>query len=190
MDSSSSPKSISAFGRVKKMLSPKRKEQIEEQRVTTNDSDSELSISCCSGADATNLKTVFNHFDEDNDGKLSASELISCVKTVGGDLSIEEAEAAVKSSDLNGDGVIDFHEFHTMMDTTSGSEEEKKTELKQAFGIYDIEGCGVITAEGLKKMLSRLGESRTINDCKAMIRAFDLNDDGVLSFDEFLVMMR
>jgi calcium-binding protein CML len=188
MDSSSSPKSLSAFGRLKRMVSPKRKEEKVEENRVKNDSDSELG--CSSGSDVTELQTVFNHFDEDKDGKLSASELISCVKTIGGDLSIEEAESAVKSSDLNGDGLLDFHEFHTLMETSSGSEEEKKTELKQAFGIYDMEGCGVIKAEGLKRMLSRLGELRTINDCKAMIRAFDLNDDGVLSFDEFLVMMR
>jgi calcium-binding protein CML len=185
--SSSSPKSVSAFGRVKRMLSPKRKEEDVAENRVENDSDSELS--CCSGSDVTEFQTVFNHFDEDKDGKLSAAELINCVKKVGGHLSIEEAEAAVKSSDLNGDGLLDFHEFRIMMDTT-GSEEQKKTELKQAFGIYDIEGCGVITAEGLKRMLGRLGESKTVNDCKAMIRAFDLNDDGVLNFDEFLVMMR
>ncbi|KAM7258109.1 hypothetical protein ACFE04_013850 [Oxalis oulophora] len=202
MDSSlSSQRSISAFGRLKRMLSPKQKHvEIEDNNNNNrvvNELDRELSSSsssntssCNSSSVSADLQTVFNHFDEDKDGKLSAIELISCVKTIGGDLTMEEAIAAVKSSDLNGDGLLDFDEFHSLMMETSGSEEEKKTELKQAFGIYDVEGNGVITAAGLKRMLSRLGESRTINDCKAMIRAFDLNNDGVLSFDEFLIMMR
>ncbi|KAM7259859.1 hypothetical protein ACFE04_015600 [Oxalis oulophora] len=202
MDSSSlsSQKSISAFGRLKRMLSPKQKHvEIEDNNNNNrvvNELDRELSSSSSSSSntssctDSTDLQSVFNHFDEDKDGKLSAIELISCVKTIGGHLTMEEAIAAVKSSDLNGDGLLDFEEFHSLMMETSGSEEEKKTELKQAFRIYDMEGNGVITADGLKRMLSRLGESRTINDCKAMIRAFDLNNDGVLSFDEFLIMMR
>lgn len=42
---------------------------------------------------------------------------------------------------------------------------------------------------GLKKMLTQLGQSTTVNDCKVMIGRFDVNGDGVLDFDEFRAMM-
>lgn len=38
-------------------------------------------------------------------------------------------------------------------------------------------------------MLMKLGESRTTDDCIVMIKAYDLNADGVLSFDEFAHML-
>ncbi|RVW62778.1 putative calcium-binding protein CML40 [Vitis vinifera] len=41
----------------------------------------------------------------------------------------------------------------------------------------------------LKRMLSRLGESRSVEECSVMIGQFDVNGDGVLSFDEFKLMM-
>ncbi|KAK7828312.1 calcium-binding protein cml38 [Quercus suber] len=137
---------------------------------------------------SSELQRVFNYFDEDGDGKISPSELQSCVRTVGGELSIDEAEAAVRTSDLNGDGQLDFEEFRKLMDT--GGEEDKKEELREAFGMYEMEGSGCITPTSLKRMLNRLGESKSTEDCKAMIRMFDLNGDGVLSFDEFRIMMR
>ncbi|KAF3614747.1 putative calcium-binding protein CML31 [Capsicum annuum] len=63
-------------------------------------------------------------------------------------------------------------------------------------GFYKVDGrnkeselVGAFTRKSLKRMLSRLGESTSIDNCKAMIRRFDLNGDGVLSYDEFKVMM-
>ena len=76
----------------------------------------------------------------------------------------------------------------TLEDRQKGEEEEER-ELRKAFGMYEMEGEGCITASSLKRMLSRLGESRELEECQAMIRRFDLDGDGVLSFDEFKVMM-
>jgi calcium-binding protein CML len=56
--------------------------------------------------------------------------------------------------------------------------------------LYDIDNCGFIRAKDLKTMLGRLGESRSIDECEVMINKFDLNGDGVLSFEEFMVMMK
>ena len=176
---------------------------LEEKRTSTSPTKSVLrSLSCklssrtkanklslSSSKNYSNeLQKVFDYFDEDGNGKISPSELQSCVRTVGGELSMDEAEAAVRASDLNGDGLLDFEEFQKLMD--GGGEEDKNEELKEAFGMYEMEGSGCITPTSLKRMLSRLGESKSIEDCKAMIRMFDLNGDGVLSFDEFQSMMR
>ena len=59
-----------------------------------------------------------------------------------------------------------------------------------AFKMYEEkEGSGCITPKSLRRMLSKLGESRTVNDCKVMIARFDVNGDGVLNFEEFRIMM-
>ena len=174
---SSSPKQ-STFARLRRKLSPKKP----DSRSISVES------STCRGSNGE-LQTVFNYFDQNRDGRISAAELQSCLRTVGGELTAAEAEAAVQSSDLDGDGHLDFYEFQKLMENASGNEEQKNSELREAFGMYVMEGSSYITPDSLKRMLSRLGESSSIDDCKAMIRFFDLNGDGVLSFDEFALMM-
>jgi calcium-binding protein CML len=55
--------------------------------------------------------------------------------------------------------------------------------------MYEMDGCGYITPKSLRRMLSRLGESKSVDECTTMIAQFDLNGDGVLNFDEFRTMM-
>ncbi|KAJ7974780.1 Calcium-binding protein [Quillaja saponaria] len=136
----------------------------------------------------TQYERVFNHFDENGDGKISPSELQLCVGAIGGELSMEEAEAAVEFLDLDGDGLVGLDDFIRFVE--GGEEEEKVKDLREAFKMYDMDGCGCITPKSLKRMLSKLlGESRSIDECSVMIAQFDLNGDGVLNFDEFRVMM-
>ncbi|BAU01546.1 hypothetical protein LR48_Vigan10g213800 [Vigna angularis] len=130
---------------------------------------------------------VFNHFDENGDGRISASELRQCVEAIGGKVSWAEAEALVEVLDSDNDGLVGLDDFVRFVE--EGEEEEKVKELKEAFKMYEMEGCGCITAKSLKRMLGRLGECKSIDECETMIARFDLNGDGVLSFDEFRVMM-
>ncbi|XP_043695779.1 putative calcium-binding protein CML19 [Telopea speciosissima] len=128
---------------------------------------------------------LFRYFDGNGDGKISPAELQSCVKIVGGELSEEEAATLVSS----GDGLLGFDDFAKLLEADGEKEEEE--DLREAFSMYEEKaGSGRITPKSLKKMLSRLDESRTIEECKAMISTFDLNGDGVLSFEEFRAMMR
>ncbi|CAE6039643.1 unnamed protein product [Arabidopsis arenosa] len=136
------------------------------------------------------LEAVFAYMDANRDGRISAEELKKSFKTLGEQISDEEAEAAVKLSDIDGDGMLDFHEFAQLIKGNDEfTEEEKKSKIMEAFRMYIANGEDCITPESLKMMLMKLGESRTTDDCKVMIQAFDNNADGVLSFDEFALMM-
>ncbi|KAF3632121.1 Calcium-binding protein CML38 [Capsicum chinense] len=163
----------------------------EQKSLTTTTAITTTDPLSLSSSDTNNgeLERLFTYFDENGDGKVSPAELRRCMKAAGGALTEEEAEMAVRLSDSDGDGLLGLEDFTKLME---GMEEErnKESELIGAFGLYeDMEGSGYITPKSLKKMLSRLGESTSIENCKAMISRFDINGDGVLSFDEFKVMM-
>ena len=133
---------------------------------------------------------IFKRFDEDGDGKLSPSELQRCVGTIGEELLLEEAREVVGSMDSDGDGFLGFEEFMGWMEKETGDDQERKMEdLRKAFRMYEMDGSGCITPKSLKRMLSRLGASRSVEDCCVMIGQFDVNGDGVLCFDEFKLMM-
>lgn len=137
---------------------------------------------------AGEFSRVFSAFDRDDDGKISAAELRRCMKAaLSEDTSAEDAEALVASADIDGDGLLDEEEF--LMLVQPKMEEDRYRGLKEAFGMYEMEGEGCITPLSLKRMLSRLGSHQDIEECQAMICRFDLDGDGVLSFDEFKIMM-
>ncbi|MQL96349.1 hypothetical protein Taro_029031 [Colocasia esculenta] len=149
------------------------------------------------------LGRVFQYWDEDGDGKISPSELRSCMRTVGEELSEEDAEEVVGSTDSDGDGLLGFEDFVRLVEVEG--EEERTRDLRVAFGMYaaapegrklqdavEEGGCctdACITPKSLRRMLAKLGEWKSLDECRVMIQSFDLNGDGVLSFDEFRVMM-
>ncbi|KAG2405256.1 putative calcium-binding protein [Vigna angularis] len=130
---------------------------------------------------------LFKQFDENGDGKISACELKQCVEAMGEELSAEDAAASVTLLDADGDGLVGFDDFVRFVE--GGKEEEKENDLREAFKMYEMDESGCITPRSLKRMLSRLGESTTIDECQLMIARFDLDGDGVLTFHEFKVMM-
>ncbi|WOL04821.1 hypothetical protein Cni_G13543 [Canna indica] len=135
------------------------------------------------------LDAVFRSFDKDGDGKIAAAELVLCLGNAPGEeMSSEEAEALMEMAGVgDGDGLLDLGEFKKLVE--AASEEEKERDLRAAFKMYENESEGCITPKSLKRMLSRLGSSTGIDECRSMICRFDLNGDGVLSFEEFRVMM-
>lgn len=134
------------------------------------------------------LKKVFHHFDGDGDGKISALELRAYFGSIGEYMSYEEARAAIDDLDTDGDSLLDFQDFTRMMikgDQGDGDDGD----LKKAFEMFELEKKGCITPKGLQRMLNRLGDSKSFDECVAMIQAFDTDGNGVLDYHEFSQMM-
>ncbi|KAL8120701.1 hypothetical protein AgCh_017762 [Apium graveolens] len=134
------------------------------------------------------LEQVFKKFDVNGDGKISASELGSIMGSLGHEASDEELEGMIKEVDADGDGFIDLKEF-IELNTADIDSDEVMENLKEAFSVFDIDKNGSITAEELQNVLGSLGEESTLAECKKMISGVDANGDGMISFDEFKVMM-
>ncbi|KAM3274137.1 hypothetical protein ACQJBY_043364 [Aegilops geniculata] len=151
--------------------------------------------------------SVFAAFDKDGDGKVSAAELRgSMTAALGEEVSEEEAAAILATVDSDGDGLLDQEEFSRLGLGAAGDDagaaggdddddEVRRRCLREAFAMYatgagEEEGAR-ITPASLRRMLGKLlgSEKMGLEECRAMICRFDLNGDGVLSFDEFRVMM-
>ncbi|KAG8368370.1 hypothetical protein BUALT_Bualt15G0038400 [Buddleja alternifolia] len=133
------------------------------------------------------LKQVFNKFDSNKDGKISPDEYKAMLKALGkGNLLSREVQKIFEVADLDGDGFIDFNEFVEVQKKEGGV---KTVDLQRAFQVFDKDNDGRITVDEVYELLRNLGERCSLQDCRKMVQAVDINGDGVIDSDEFMTMM-
>ncbi|KAK8690830.1 hypothetical protein V6N13_074356 [Hibiscus sabdariffa] len=93
------------------------------------------------------FERVLKYFDKDGDGKISACDLSHRLGQMGGKLLLNEVAVAVEALDSNGDGLLDLGDIIKLMKEENG-EDDKLRDLKEAFGMYEEDGCGFITPKG------------------------------------------
>ena len=94
----------------------------------------------------------------------------------------------INDVDADGNGVVDFPEFLTLMARKMKDTDSEK-ELVEAFRVFDREGTGFITASELAHVMTNLGEKLTNEEVDEMIREADMDGDGRLGYDDFVAMM-
>jgi calcium-binding protein CML len=65
---------------------------------------------------------------------------------------------------------------------------DRRVELTQAFGQFDVDGDGNITADELKRVLAALRVEVSEEEVSRMMRAADLDGNGTVDLDEFLAV--
>ncbi|KAK1437653.1 hypothetical protein QVD17_03448 [Tagetes erecta] len=135
------------------------------------------------------IKQVFNRFDTNGDGKISAEELVHVMKALGSNTSDEEVKQMMTKIDTDSDGFINLDEFAGFCRGSDEDEDESMKELHEAFELYDLNKNGLISSTELHQILIRLGENCTVDDCVKMIKSVDSDGDGCVNFDEFKKMM-
>uniref|UniRef100_A0A5B7B3T2 EF-hand domain-containing protein n=1 Tax=Davidia involucrata TaxID=16924 RepID=A0A5B7B3T2_DAVIN len=132
------------------------------------------------------IKQVFDKFDSNKDGKISPEEYKAILRALGKENMIREVAKIFEVADLDGDGFIDFKEFLEVHKRGGGV---KTVEIQCAFQTFDSDRDGKISAEEVFRLLRRLGERCSLQDCQKMVKAVDTNGDGVIDMDEFTTMM-
>lgn len=152
---------------------------------------------------ALRLRRVFDLFDRNGDGELTAEEIASALDRLGlgGDQS--EIVSAVSSFVPEGrTGLLfeDFEKLHRSLgdsffggiDEEQASEETDEQDMLEAFKVFDEDRDGFISAAELQSVLSKLGiaEAKSMARVEEMISSVDRNSDGQVDFGEFKVMMK
>ncbi|XP_044537986.1 calcium-binding protein 4 [Gracilinanus agilis] len=139
------------------------------------------------------LLEAFNEFDTDRDGYLGYRELGACMRTLGympTEMELIEISQHVK---MRMGGCVDFEEFVEMMGPKLREETAHMVgirELRIAFREFDADRDGRITVAELRAAApSLLGEPLVGPELDEILREVDLNGDGHVDFDEFVMML-
>lgn len=141
------------------------------------------------------LTRIFRELDTNGDGALDREELIqgyytlqSCRgQTSNVVYSSEEIEQEVdrilESVDFDRNGVVNYSEFVTV--AMDRRQLLSKARLEAAFKMFDQDGSGKIACHELREILTHIDEAQW----DLIIQDVDLNHDGEVDFEEFVVMM-
>ena len=136
----------------------------------------------------TRLLQAFKQFDKDHDGQLTRAELLEAYRKFSTNPLLEaETEKILKNLDFNNTAAIDFSEF--LVANVNYHQALNKDRLAQIFSIIDKDRNGFLTSGELKDFLNLSGAEHDVF-VKQMIAEVDKNKDGLVSFDEFEMMMR
>ncbi|XP_030455430.1 probable calcium-binding protein CML27 [Syzygium oleosum] len=132
------------------------------------------------------LRKVFDQFDANGDGKISAAELSQVLAAMGSPVPPSDLGRAVAEIDTDRDGFISLPEFAVLCRSGPSSPE---SDLRDAFDLYDQDRNGLISAAELHQVLNRLNMRCSVEDCVRMIGSVDGDGDGNVNFEEFKKMM-
>ena len=134
------------------------------------------------------FKTAFALFDKNGDGTISTKELGCIKRAYGHDHTEAELKDMIGEFDKNGDGAIDFEEFLIMMEQKM-AETKSKLDIDETFKVLDKDGNGFISADELKQVINNLGEKLTDEEVNELIREADIDDDGQINYEEFVLLL-
>ncbi|XP_053417461.1 calcium-binding protein 4 isoform X1 [Nycticebus coucang] len=139
------------------------------------------------------LQAAFEEFDTDRDGYLGYRDLGDCMRTLGympTEMELLEVSQHVK---MRMGGRVDFEEFVELISPKLREETAHMLgvrELRIAFREFDRDRDGRITVAELRQAApALLGEPLAGPELDEMLREVDLNGDGTVDFDEFVMML-
>ncbi|XP_054457700.1 calcium-binding protein 2 [Anoplopoma fimbria] len=144
-------------------------------------------------AELDELQEAFKEFDYDQDGYLNYKDVAECMRTMGYMPTEMELLEIVQQIKMRMGGLMDFEDFTELMGPRMMGETAHMLglkELQSAFVQFDLDGDGKINQEELKEAIkSMLGEKLKKGELEEIIKELDINADGSIDFEEFVMML-
>lgn len=82
------------------------------------------------------------------------------MRNMGQNPTDSELQQMISEVDADGNGLIDFAEFVTLM-ARKMNNTDKDAEIREAFNVFDKDGSGKISSDELRHIMKSLGEDLT-----------------------------
>lgn len=144
------------------------------------------------------FKRVFTIADADGNGTLDKEEMSTLISATGFNFSDAKVQEIIAAADANMDGLISYEEFVPLMiamlrpkklNAGNYSDEQLETYFMRIFSAADLDGNGVLDSFEVANLLLKTGFRFTEDEVGELVKAADTNNDGVLSYKEFVPLM-
>lgn len=131
-------------------------------------------------------------FDRDHNNVIDQKELHTVLSALGMNPTKEQIEAMLAEVDtVEHDGQIQYEEFERFMAKTYKGRDHEEDELREAFKVFDKDNNGFICKRELMDVITAVGDSPcTEEEAEQLLQEADINNDGKISYDEFVKKMQ
>lgn len=137
--------------------------------------------------DVQSFKAAFEVFDHDKTGEISCEDFSNAVRAIGFNPTNNQVVEVLKAANKGEKDKINFDEFVDMLGKFNECRKEDAEEsLREAFKKFDRDGNGYISPDELLYVVCNSGEKLSREEAEELIGMFDKNDDGQLSWEEFV----
>ncbi|XP_071333982.1 calcium-binding protein 4-like isoform X2 [Trachinotus anak] len=144
-------------------------------------------------AELDELQEAFKEFDYDQDGYLNYKDVAECMRTMGYMPTEMELLEIVQQIKMRMGGLMDFEDFIELMGPRMMGETADMLglkELQSAFLQFDLDGDGKINQDEMKEAVkTMLGEKLKKGELEEILKELDINADGIIDFEEFVMML-
>lgn len=158
-----------------------------------------------------NLRQMFIKIDGDQNGQINADELYDFMSKINltdknnnnqSDFSdasanrkLMKVKDIIQETDQNQNNSIDYREFMAVqarrqLFLTPRKKKKNFNMIVQSFNFFDVNDDGVITKDELAQLLKIDNADLSDDVLEYMIQQVDLNNDGQVSFEEFVKMLQ
>lgn len=145
------------------------------------------------GLEAQDLRALFEMLDDDGCGRITLSELVDGLRTLGFALAESEAAQLMSILDVTDSGGVDYEELLAALVDWQLIQEAPTSEwaewAKEAFNRFDSDGSGTISSEEIAAALPG-SPSAVALDTAAALRDGDRDGDGVLNLSDWMYMLQ
>ena len=127
------------------------------------------------------MKDQFDDIDVDGSGNIDAVELFEAM----GEIKSKITDELFRMMDMDGNARLDFDEYVAV--ALSYCMYTKDDILKFCFELFDLDGGGTIDEKEFIEMCVSVsaGDPLFAGNFKMALENFDVNDDGLIDFEEF-----
>ena len=137
------------------------------------------------------LHEAFNIFDVDSDGSINSNKLIILMNSLKQYPSQKELEKILNEFNIDKNGQIYFNQFLKIMaKRLKNIKEDEDRYLKNLFSNLDRNNNGLISIHEIRYIVTHSNENISEKDIETIMKEADTDGDGLISFEEFMTIMK